>query len=701
MLVPWIKKVGSRRLSTLLPVANTALVLLIFAVISIYSSIFQLSLIGFGLFLAFTFAFVLLPGSLATSALSLSGFPLKSKFILANALGLSGLCYFSWLLNAKFRLPYYSGIYLIVALSSFYVVSSLTKSRSKIAQGLCRQNGLLKLLHSSEFTAVLLIALLAILASNGLVKNAVVQDGSYCFYGTAGLDGIWHLGNVAYLKKDFDFADIHQNRFDYGYHIFVYLFAALASNLLDLNTATVLFKYLPIYLLFFLLYSGYVAGSSIFGSRLIGMTSAFLVLFMDDGVISVKLAQVFNSSWMEYLYFGPKLTSAYLNSPSYNAALITFFPLLLLFGNGSPRVKLDRASISSILVAGFLIGAMVGFKASTFSILGLSLMVLAAIEVFKYRNAFFTLVGFTALLVSLPFLTELLWLPNENFRFNPGYFPFQSAIGRDLLALSGAPVYQHGIVLVIVIIYLVAELGPRLLSLKFIAVDWRRPLGGVSLMWLCAIFGIGLTLLFTPSSDAYNAMYFHRFGCACLAFLMGRTLIALVGRKSWPAILVTTICLFYVAGGFYTFFRLRAEATLRVPQDKIAGLQTLANLQKRNSKVILGNRFSYEEGSSHENIFYLYSAFSENTVLSEGERYSVIRFADSLRLKQVRDDISLFYATDDHQAARTILEKWSVDYVIVDLEYDQKLHFDASFLEQVHASKSLIIYAFRREAERS
>lgn len=689
------------RLSTLLSVVNTVLVLLILAAIAIYSNIFQFSLVGFGLFLAYTVAFVLFPGSLATSALSLSGFSLKSKFILANALGLSGLCYFSWLLNAKFRLPYYSGVYLIVALSSLCAVTSLTKSQTKIAQVLCRRRNLLALFQSSEFTVLLLIALLAILASNGLVKNVVVQNGNYCFYGTAGLDGIWHLGNVAYLKKDFDFADIHQNGFDFGYHFFVYLFAALASNLLDLNTATVFFKCLPIYLSFFLLYSGYVTGSSIFGSRRIGIASALLVLFMDDAVISIKLAQVLNSSWLEYLYFGPKLTSAYLNSPSYNAALITFFPLLLLFGNGSTQVRMDRRSISTMLAAGFLIGTMVGFKASTFAVLAMSLMVLAALEIFKHRNASVTLIGVIALLVSLPFLIELLGLPNEKFRFNPGYFPFESALGRDLLAHSSVPVHQFGIALVIVITYLVAELGPRLLSLKFIAVDWRRPLDGVSLVWVCAVLGISLSLLMTPSSDAYNAMYFHRFGCVCLAFLMGRTLITLLDGKSWPAILTFAFCIFYVAGGLYTFFRLRPEATLRVPQDKIAGLQSLANPEEPDFRVILSNRFSYEDGDSQANLFYLYSAFSENIVLSEGERYSVIRFSDSLRLQQVRDDIARFYATNDHHVARTILEKWSVDYVIVDLEYDQKLHFDASFLEQVHASKSLIIYAFRREAERS
>lgn len=689
------------RFSRPLAVVNALLLVLALVALFICSTFYQFSLLDLALFLVYACAFVVVPGGLALSALSLPGLSSKSRFVLANALGLSGLCYFSWLLDAKFKLPYYSGIYLISGLSFFYLLFSFVTRRAKIAEALSLQNRIPGLFQSSEFTVLLLVALLSMFAANGLARNAILQDGSLCFYGTAGLDGIWHMGNVAYMKRDFDFADIHQNEFKYAYHFFIYVFAALACNIFDLSTASVLFKFLPIYSVFFLLYSCYVSGSAIFGSRRIGIAAAILVLFMDDAVISIKLGQILNSGWLEYLYLGPKITSAFLNSPSYTAALVTFFPLLLLFKNRCSRVKVDRTYISIVIAAGFMIGTIAGFKASTFLVLGLGLMVLAAIEIFRHRSAFFTSIGVMALLVSLPFLIELQGSPNEKFRFNPAYFPFESALGRDLLALSSTPAYLYGIALAIVIIYIVVELGPKLLSIRFIVADWRRPVDGVNLIWICAIIGVGLTLLITPSSDAYNAMYFHRFGCVCLAFLTGRTLVFLFRQKGWSAILFSGLCLFYAAGGLYTFFRLRSEASLRVPQDKIAGLQTLVNPHDAEFKTIIGNRYSYEEEFSQENIFYLYSAFSENTILSEGERYSVIRFADSLALQRVRDDIAVFYTTDDRDTAREILEKWSVDYVLVDLEYGQRLHFAPTFLKQVYTSENLIIYAFRRDLESS
>lgn len=689
------------RLLTSLSVANTALLLLVFAAIATYSSIYQFAFADFAHFLAYTVVFIIIPGGLATSALSLSGFSLKSKFILANALGLSGLCYFSWLLNAKFKLPYYSGVYLVVALSLFFLLKNIAGRQAGLWQLSCLPRRILNLSRSIELAVLLSIALLAILVSNGFTKNAIIQDGDFRFYGTAGVEGIWHMGNVAYMKKDFDFGDIHQNGFRFAYHFFIYIFVALASNLFSIDTATTFFKLLPIYSFFFLLYSCYVCGSTVFRSRQAGVLAALLALFMDDAAFAVKLGQMLNSTWLEYFYLGPKVTSAYLSSPSYSPALIVFFPLLLLFRNQGFPLKSGRVDTSMVIIAGFLIGTISGFKVSTFLVLGLALMILAAIEFFRQRTVFCMATGVFALAVSFPFLNDLQKSSFASLSFNPAFFPLSSMLRQDLLSLLEASPYHPLVVVSILIIYLPIELGPRLLSLKYLRSDWQRQTESLRLVWLCGIVGVILTLLITPSIDAYNAMYFHRFGAVCLAFLMGRTLLDAFGHKKLKLVLISSLCFFYVAGGLYTFFRLRSEPALKVPQDKIVGLQKLVSPQDNGFKVVMSNRFSYAESESNENIFYLYSAFSENKVLSEGERFSIIRFADSLGLKRVRDDIARFYATNDHHVARTILEKWSVDYVIVDLEYDQKLHFDASFLEQVHASKSLIIYAFRREAERS
>ncbi|MDZ7267788.1 MAG: hypothetical protein ONB48_15795 [candidate division KSB1 bacterium] len=691
----------SERQSSVVGIANLILIAVNIAVVAVFAAIYQFSPGDLFVFSAFVVLLVILPGGLAVSSLSLPGATVKSKFVLANAIGLSGLCYFSWLLNAKFRLPYYSGVYMIVALSLFFLWNRMTR----LQHGEWRVSGLLQrilnLIRSSELSVLLAIALLAILVSNGLAKNATVHGGELCFYGTAGVEGIWHLGNAAYMKKDFDFGDIHQNGFKFTYHFFIYIFAALASNLCSLNTDIVFFKFLPIYTFFFLLYSGYVSGSTLFRSRKMGLLAALLALFMDDASIAVKLGQTLHLASLDYLFLGPKITSAYLSSPSYSAAFIVFFPLLPLIRNDDSHLRGDRHGAAAIVTAGFLIGTISGFKVSTFLVLGLALMILAAIEILRRRTFIYTAMGAFALAISSPFLMALQQTSLASLRFNPALFPLASPLGRELLHLSETPFLPFLVVAGILIIYLPVEFGPRLLSLRYLPGDLQRRADGISLLWLCGIVGVLLTLLITPSLDAYNAMYFHRFGAVCLSFLMARTLAHLFDHKRVSAILIAGLCLFYVAGGLYTFFRLRSEVTLKVPQDKIAGLQKLITARDNDFKVIMSNRFKYSEEGREENIFYLYSAFSENMVLSEGERFSIIRVADSLALKRVREDIAQFYSTDDSQTARAILERWSVDYVLVDLEYGQTLHFDPSFLEQVHASKNLIIYAFRRNVLRT
>jgi len=680
-------------------VAITNLVLLFFNILNlnIFAVTYQFSFLELVVFSLFVVSLLLLPGGLAVSALSLPEMSGKSRFVLANALGLAGLCYFSWLLNAKFKLPYYSGTYLLTTLSFIFLLQILVRRGISALPFRRLWERMARLFQSVELTVALLLALLAVLASNGFVKNPLVQDGSFCFWGTTGMEGIWHLGNVAYMKKDFDFGDIHQNGFKYVYHFFIYIFVALASNLCEVSTVTVFFKFLPIYLFFFLSYSCYVAGSLIFGSRWIGIIASFLALFMDDAAFAIKLGQILHSSWLEYLHLGPKITSTFFNSPTFTAALIIFFPLLVLLKNHAVSARLGHCADSTTVVAGFLAGSIVGFKTSTFLVLGLGLIIMAANEFLRQRRTFHLMTGIWALVVSLPFLIDLQQSPLASLSLNPAFFPLTSAMGRHLLRLVELPLFRWVLVFAILVIYLLIELGPRLLSLKYLPADWRLQSGGVNLVWLCGIIGVAITLLVTPSTDPYNAMYFHRFGSVCLAFLTGRTLMDLFKHKKQHTLLIATICLFYLAGGWYTFFRLRSEPSLRVPQDKIAGLQKLVSPRTNDFKTIISNRFHYAEGTANENIFYLYSAFSENQVLSEGERFSVIRFADSLALKRVRDDIALFYSTLDQQVARKILEKWSVDYVIVDLEYDQKLHFDAAFLQKVHDSENLIIYAFCRE----
>lgn len=229
----------------------------------------------------------------------------------------------------------------------------LSRYRKSVLSSKTASAQAVRLLHSADFAIALSFLVLALLMANGNMKNAVQTGQQINFYGTAGIEGLWHLGNAAYMKKSFDFADIHHNGFKYAYHIFIYIFIALASNLLHLELSELFFKFLPVYLLFFLLITAYVTGGVIFKRRMAGLIAALCLLFLDDTVV---------------------------------------------------------------------------------------------------------------------------------------------------------------------------ELGPRLLSLQKLHGDFKRTDRAIVLLWLCSAAGIGSTLLFVPPNDPYSAMYFHRFGAVCLAFLLGRTL---------------------------------------------------------------------------------------------------------------------------------------------------------------------------------
>ncbi|GEM_PF-5198635 len=651
------------------------------------SSVFQFSILDLIVFVAYIALLVFFPGYMLLSLFSFSGIPRPAVFVLANAIGLASLCYFSWLLNAKLGLPYYSYVY---ALALLYIVHFAKSWRSRKEKMFALEK-MIPTLGSAECGIALVLGIFALLLSSGMMKNGAVTNGNYDFYSTVGIEGLWQLGNIAYLKKSFDFADIHQNAHKFPYHIFIYIFIALGSKLAHLEIATIFFKFLPLYQFFALLGSAYVLGCIFFKNRLVGIMSAVFIVLLDDAVFAVKLAPLLNAEWLKYLYFGPKITSALFSSPTHVAALMIFIPAVLLLKN--PAADPANERLKKMALAGFLLGTIVGFKVNSFAVIALSLVILAALEVVVHRRANFLLAGCIAFIVSFPLLLDIQQAAPRSFIANIGYFPLSSSLGQFLLDLSGS----RGILLILIPIYLVLELGPKLLSFRFIFYDWKSSEDGVKFLWVCSVTGITVALLVTPSYNPYDAMYFHRFACMCLVLFMGRTFVHWIASKSKKsAAIFAMICLFYLSGGLYTFFRLRAESTLKVPVDKIAALKTLRTPNDHEFKTIMSNRFAWDGDMPNVNRFYLYSAFAENIILSEGEAYSPIHHADSLAFKAMRRDIQTFYATPDARVAKNIIEKWNIDFVIIDLEFGQRLNFETGFLEKIHESKNMLIYAYRK-----
>lgn len=119
--------------------------------------------------------------------------------------------------------------------------------------------------------------------------------------------------------------------------------------------------------------------------------------------------------------------------------------------------------------------------------------------------------------------------------------------------------------------------------------------------------------------------------------------------------------LFYLGGGFYTFFRLRSEASFTMPVDKVAALKTLRTTGDVPLQAIMANRFDYGDEIGGDEQFYAYSAFAEQRLLSEGKRFGLAKEADPY-LTEIRRDIRAFYSTTNANEARRILQKWRVDY---------------------------------------
>ncbi len=657
----------------------------------VFSIIFQFSLLEYLTFWGLVIWLIALPGYAVLELLDMKLNSVYEYIFISQSMGLAMLCYFSWLLNAKIGLPYYSGVWFTQILILLSIARRVLKKRY-----LWREFQLKVSNHFSDvnFTVIIGLAILSLLISIPMLKNFVLVDNSLYLFGTAGVEGLWHIGNIAQLKMDFKYADIHQYGYRSVYHFFSYIPVTIFSKLSSLEASTIFYKFFPVYYYSGLLGVAYIFAIKVFKRMSVGILTVVCLVFMDNLSILRYLSYKLGLDWLEFIHFKPTIISALVASPSHVIGLTIAFSLFILLPSDFERTR--KELIGRAIISAFILGALIGFKTTNFIVAGLSVLLYSLYKILRHRDNTYFFIGFFALFVSLPFIYDILVFKTESLRVNPLFFVKASNMA-NYLNFFDLNLYIFGLI-VVLLIYLLLQLGPRLLIFARVHMLDANFSSVYLFIYINFIIGIVLSLIVTPNSHPYNTMYFFRYALSSVSLLLGFHIFSvyeLIKRNKFIQVLYVSFLMLYFSGGVYTFFRFRNVPSVTIAFSKVEALRVIRDVSQNDSKI-MSNQFAWPM-HTHNELFYLYTAISERTVLSEGSTFVSPRYyLKSDQFQSIRNDIEVFYSTKSPVVAKTILDKWHADFVINDLEYDKSIVFDPNFLTLIFRSEVIEVYRYSR-----
>jgi hypothetical protein len=518
--------------------------------------------------------------------------------------------------------------------------------------------------------------------------------------GLFGIDIPYLVGQFSSLKSYSDLRDLHQLAQPMYYHDFVYRFIIVSQQFskTDLFTFT-------------------INGASLFNYLLLAISTYALVypLSHKRTISWLAVASVF----LLGSFTGTEQGSFAL-SPSFVWGTIIFLNLLQLLSKyfAKPRTLPE---IDAALLFALLLMILSRSKISTFAVLiaGLGVMILILLINKRTRDAVHfggaLLISLSAFALSSSGKNPLM--PGDDFLTGAPLLGYANHLASLLhVSLGRLNPIGHGFLLsarsLLIIPYFAFHLvrfialDGRILVVLFAILFFRKRLFGLlpkvprPLLWLLlALIPIGyaLPVLYSP---AWYPLAFS-FYAPLVSVMASLVLTILIASAIWEDrelkyrtlyLSIFGICLLgCFAGNTIALSQERATSASDITSERIAALHYLRDHSSPQNLVATRRYDLVTSDTAHDESYFLYSAFSERAVISEGAAYGALLGAvatiDSSKglhhvpiaqrlLAERRAVIDSIYLSHDLLTVRQILQSRNVKFIIEDKEIEQHLAVD-------------------------
>lgn len=500
----------------------------------------------------------------------LPGWVLSRNLILSIPIGLV-----VFTLSAYF-LGYLKADFLIWALPVCSLLGMVKVGFPKIPKPVFNPQGLLLIL-------ILVLGSITWLLTQ--VKNGLIYNFGYGFWGPNGHDGIWHLALISELQRNFPpqnpvFAGVALK----NYHYFYDLLLARSGSLFSINSQDLLFRFFPILI-------SVIAGLLVFHvvRKMANFWAAAIALFFVyfGGSFGWLVSYFRDKSFGgETMFWAQQGISTLLNPPFAISILIFLAGLYLFY---ELQEQKDQVKLGWILIA-ILWGSLIEFKAYG-GVVVVGALALYTLEKIIFKRDFKTLPLF--LLTSM--VSALVFLPNNSgsssvFVLSPLWFiysmiEFQDRLNWQRLNMaiqSGVPYKLVIGSLVGLIVFFLGNLGTRIVGLFAI----KRLLKQRILLYM-GILGIILPLLFIQKGTNWNSIQFFYYSLLIFSILSGITIASVKSKIAlkYTIVLISAVIILTIPT---TLDTLKHYVPARPPARlSLAEIEALEFLKKQPDGVVM------------------------------------------------------------------------------------------------------------------
>lgn len=524
-----------------------------------------------------------------------------------------------------------------------------------------------------SFLSLLLLGLLVVFQ---YIPNPLPGGSSPLIYY---IDQTWHLGNIAEINNHWPPQDPRLAGHPFQYHIFVYILMASWAKVTGIALPVLYFRLGPWLLLSLLFAAAYFVGCRWFRSRSAGWLHVTILFFMGTLLLSYP-----------YNIF---LTNLF-TSPTFLLATIFTLALLLEFkiymGGGAPH----RLALILLLVTGLS-----GAKGNFFPVLYGGLLSCGLINRLRSQPEprLFILLATTIVPFGLVFTYIFKSGGSEGINIVPLEIIRYTQLHTSLAGWLG----QEGAWLAwcLLPVYLVAFLSLRLPVLanllRQLTASGRRL--GFEPVFMAATIGLSFLAGLLLSYRGRSEYFFLFIGLICLNLLASGYLLESYTshRSRWLQVVMTILVLLAGADTALTVRHLpqmMPELAVVSYQPLTPQLHEALLFLRENSRpdALVGSCRAHIYSPDDARFFY-YSAFAERRMLVEGWGYMGADRQAEARNRYA--DMVLLYQTHDANLAASIIDKYQLDYIIVENQINQHLWFDWSdFLRLRFENRAVEIY---------
>lgn len=496
------------------------------------------------------------------------------------------------------------------------------------------------------------------------------------------LDIPWHLGNIASLSLGWFPQDFRLSGFPLRYHFFAYAWMAALKNNCDLSSSLILLRLYPAFLINLLVLAVWHTGRTIFSRP--SACFALVLTLLAGNFIAFKPYNLFLNNLMY--------------SPTYLLAMLLFFILIgeILTWVGSAANQ--NIKMRQILPVIFLMAALAGAKGPFLPVLLGGLFMLLLVQETRRHTGLLFALGLLVFIVA--YLLLYRGGGGSDLAITSGQLIYNTQVFQDAYEWLRSKGSSYSLYLAL-IYYFFTFLGLRMAGIAFALGQIRRSKQLIAMYLLLGISLAGLAggyLLETRDNSQYYFIFAGMAGLNLLtAALLGYSYSLLSSKNSRVVILVLILALMYPS---FIDTRLMVEKNIYAAgireglsnKSLTPGLYEGLNYLRNNAPpqaLVAGRRFY---GISGRQVWFYYSAFSEHRMVLEGwEFMPSVRYAEA---EQRHNDIALLYHTRSQTQARSIVQKYKIDYLIADKKYPS-LHPHcplSSFLKPVFNNNEVTIY---------